>query len=157
MFPVGIGVIPPPGFLNQRHPIGTITVNLVGGHVNERRLRCMGAAGFQEVESANRVGVEIIKRNGCGPIVRRLRRRVHDKARPQFLHQLAEAGAVADIQFVVVKVGHGSLQPLLVPARVGLRPEENRSLVVIQPMDLEPPCREKNTNLRTDQPIGTGD
>src|SRR5689334_13524326 len=68
-----IGEIPTLPLLDQRQPVRTITVHLVGGHVNERGLGTMLAASFEEVEGAPCVNIEIIKRNRRGQVVRRLR------------------------------------------------------------------------------------
>ena len=49
-----------------------------------------------------------------------------------------DAGAIADVEFVVSKVVEGSLKALLVPAGVALRAKEDRSLVVINRLNRYP-------------------
>ena len=92
-----------------------------------------------------------------GEVVRRLRRRVHNQIGRQILHKFPDSGTVTNIHLVVAKIWNGVLKPALIPARVTFRAKKCGALVVVQPLDLESVPRKIRTNLRTNQPVGTGD
>ena len=148
---VGIGIIPARRQLLERDAIGRIAVHLVGRHVHERRLRARPAHRFQKIERADGVGVKIIKRNVRGPIVRRLRRRVNDGRRTELVHQVQAPLPIANVQLVVMEPRQRLLQPLLIPAGIALRTEEDGALVVVDAMNLVSQVMEISTDLRPDQ------
>ena len=74
-----IGIIPSGLQFPEGNGIGPVAVDLVGRHVDKRRFRARPPGGLQHVERAHAVDFEIEKRNGRGPVVRRLRRGVHNE------------------------------------------------------------------------------
>jgi hypothetical protein len=56
---------------------------------------------------------------------------VDDHRGLQVAKELHHNGAIADIHLVVNKTGQFFDDPMLVPARVALRPKENRTLVLL--------------------------
>ena len=70
--------------------VGPVAVNLIGGHVDERRFRAGPAGGFQQIQGADGVSSKSIERNGRGAVVRRLRGGVNDQVGPQFVDQRQE-------------------------------------------------------------------
>ena len=97
------------------------------------------------------------KRNGRGAIVRGLGGGMDDEFRPQFLHQRQDALAVADVQGVVASIPDASRRSRSSdPTGVAVGSEKNGSMVIVDAADLVPLAGEKNRNLRSDQPAGTG-
>ena len=126
--------------------------------MDERRLRAGLARGFEKVQRAAGVGVEIIKRNGCGAIMARLRGGVDNRGGLHLPDQREHPGAVADVEFVVNEARKVLLQPALIPARVALRAEKDGALVVVEAMNLIAElARKMGADLRADQSRGAGD
>ena len=119
-----VGVIPAGLQLGKSQSIGRIAVHLVGAHVNERALRARLPRGLEQVERADGVGVEVVERNRGRAIVRRLGGRVHDDRRPKPSDQIENALPIPDVELMVLKARELSLEAVLVPARVALRPEK---------------------------------
>ncbi len=101
----GIGVVPAGFQFGEGDGVGAVAIDLVGGHVDEGRLRVGLAGGFKQVERADGVGIEVVERNGGGAVVRRLGGGVDDGIRTESGEQVEHALAVADIEFVVVEGG----------------------------------------------------
>ncbi len=117
-----------------------------------------GLAGrLQQVQGADGVGVEVVEGNGRGPVVGRLGGGVDDARRAQFRDQGEHAAAVADVEFVVDEVRQLSGEPVLVPAGVPLRAEEDGALVVVDAVDLPTEGMKEGRDLRADQAGGAGD
>ncbi len=72
--------------------------------MDERRFRAGLAGGFEQVERADGIGVEIVERDRRGAVVRGLGGGVDDDVGRSFLEQREHAGAVADVEFVVVEI-----------------------------------------------------
>jgi hypothetical protein len=83
--------------------------------------------------------------------VRRLGGGVDDDLRANLLHEVEDTGAVPDVELVVTELRQGLLQPLLVPARVPRRAEEDPALVVVDAVDSEPGRGEEHADLGADQ------
>ena len=79
---VGRVIEVPAGFqLFQSDCVRAIAIDLVRRHVDERRFRTGLASGFEQVEGADCVGVEVIERDGGSPVVGRLGRGVDNGVR----------------------------------------------------------------------------
>ena len=69
--------------------------------MDERRFRAGLSRGFEDIQRADGVGVEIVERDGCvrghATVVRPHERR--DRADP--IHEREHAGTVTDIEFVM--------------------------------------------------------
>ena len=61
--------------------------------------------GFEQVQRADGVGVEVVERDRGGAIVARLGRRVDDGVGLDARRQLEHAGAIADVELVMVERG----------------------------------------------------
>jgi len=109
--------------------------------------RAMLAAGFEKVERAASIGVEIVERNCSGAVVGGLSGSVNKKMGGDFLYQGVYALPVADVQLVMRKVRESCLQTPLVPPSVPLRPEKNRALVIVHSVYFEAAPGEINTNF----------
>ena len=70
--------------------------------------------------------------------------------------RLEHSLTVADVELVVPERRKLSLEPLLVPARVALRPEEDGALVVVDAVDLIALVREVPAHFAADQARGAG-
>src|ERR1039458_8782424 len=124
-----VGVVPTPVQFLEGNGIGPIPIDLVGGHVNERRLRAMATGGFQQVQRASRISVKVVKRNGCSAIVAWLGSGVDNGMGTQLFHQGEHSLPVPNVEFVVDESRQLLLEPLLVPTSVALRTEKHCSLV----------------------------
>ena len=157
---VGVGgiVIIPTGFeFLEFDVIRTVAVNLVGRHVDEGRPGAGATDGFEQVQGADGIGVEVIERDGGGAVVAGLRGGVDDGVGLELGDEIEDALAVADVEFVVVEVFDQLGQALLVPAGVTLRSEENGALVVVEAVDFPTEVGEVETNLRADEAGGSSD
>ena len=153
-----IGIIPAGFQLGEGDGVGAVAIDLVCGHVDERRLRAGLAGGFQQIEGADRIGVEVVEWNGCGAVVGRLGGGVDDGVGLDLLQQLEHALAIADVEFVVVEgFAKGLGEPALVPTGVALRAEEYGALVVIDAVDFPTERGEVDTDFGTNEAGGTGD
>ena len=72
-------------------------------------------------------------------------------------NKLEHAGAITDVQFVVRKVRERLLEPLLVPAGVALRTEEDFALVVVHAMHYEVALMEISADFRANESRRSGD
>ena len=76
---------------------------------------------------------------------------------PNSVDKSQHAIAIADVEFVVDKVGQRLNQTLLVPPRVTGGAKEDRPLVVVDSMDLPSQGVEMRDNLAADEPRGASD
>lgn len=138
---VGVGgvVVVPAGFkFLESDGVGSVTIDLVGGHVDEGRFRAGLAGGFEQVQGADGVGVEIIERDGGGAVVGRLGGGVDDGIGFQVAQEIEHSLAVADIEFVVGECRAELISETgLVPACVALGAKEDSALVVVDAMDVQ--------------------
>src|SRR2546423_2326650 len=111
-----VGVVPSALQLPQRNAVWGIAVNLIRGHVDKDNIRLMTAAGLQEIERPNRIGVKIIEGNRCRAVVGRLGGGVDQKVRRNRLYEILDTLSVADVQFVVGEAPDGILEAVWVPA-----------------------------------------
>lgn len=154
----GIGVVPAGFQFGQCDGVGPVAVDLVGGHVDERRLRAGLAGGFEQVEGADRVGVEVVERDGGSTVVRRLGGGVDDGVGPDLAQQREDTLAVADVEFVVNKgVTEGFGEPSLVPSGIALRAEKDGALVVVHAVDFPAECGKMDADFRADKAGRAGD
>jgi len=72
----------------------------------------------------------------------------------QFLYQIQHTLAVADVELMMTKVWQGLHKPLLAPAGIPLRAEEDRPLVVVDTMDQKALFMEECSDLRADETGG---
>ncbi len=119
-----VGEIPAGFLFNKRDRIGAIAVDFVRRHVDEWRFGARSAGGFEEIEGADGVGIEVIERDCRGSIVAGLRGGVDDGVGPNVGQESENLLAIADIQFVVCVVGERTGQSLLIPARIAGGAEE---------------------------------
>ncbi len=126
--------------------------------MHERRFGGGLAGGFEEVERADGVGVEIVEGNRGGAIVRRLGGGVNDDVRLHRFHEGEDAGAVADVEFVMDEARQLGREAALIPAGVTGRPEEDGALVVVHAVNrvAEFPS-EIDADFGADEAGGAGD
>jgi hypothetical protein len=114
---------------------------------------------LEQVERAVRVHREVDLRRARGPVVRRLRRRVHDELELPREHRehAHHARLVADVD-----VERGEL-PMRALEAIGLAlgrrrgAEELRAHVVVEAHDVEARLDERADGLRADEPARAGD
>jgi hypothetical protein len=154
----GVRVIPAGFEFLQGNGIWCVAIHFIRAHVHKGTFRARLSSGFEEVERTYGIRVEIIKGDRRRAVVRGLGRRVDDHRGLKVAKELQHPGAVADVKFVMHKPRQFFGEPMLVPARVALRPEENRALIVIYPMHgIAKFVGEVGANLRADQARGSGD
>ena len=113
-------------------------------------------AASSRLQRAERVHLEIEERNGGRAIVRGLRGGVDDQVRTHFLQQREHTLAVPDVERGVSVAGDLAAQALQHPTGVALGPEENRAMVVVDPVDLKSLARKKPGDFRANQSAGAG-
>ena len=119
--------------------------------MGEGRRRASAADGFEEVQRADRIGIEIVEGNGGGAVVAGLRGGVDDGVGLEIGDEIEGALAVTDVELVVVEVLDELGEALLIPTCVALRTEENSALVVIEAVDFPAEVGEMKTNFRADE------
>ena len=72
VFESRVGVIPAGCVFLKADGVGPIPIDLVGGHVRERGFRAGPPGGFEEIERADGIGIEIVERDCGRTIVGRL-------------------------------------------------------------------------------------
>ena len=147
-----VGVVPAGLQLGKSQSIRRVAVDLVGGHVDERALGTRLPRGFQQVERADGVGIEVIERDGGGAIVGRLGRGVHDDRRPKPSNQLENAVPIPHVELMVLKVRKLSLKAVLIPPRVTFRSEKHRPLIVVDAVNMIAGMSKVRANFAADQP-----
>lgn len=154
----GVGIIPAGFQLGQSDGVGPVAIDLIGGHVDEGRLRAGLAGGFQQVEGADGVGVKVVERDGCGAVVGRLRGGVDDGIGLDLLQQVEDSLAIPDVEFMVVEgFAKGLGETALVPAGVALGAEEDGALVVIDAVDFPAVSGEMDADFGANETGGAGD
>ena len=157
VFVGGIVVIPARVEFAERDGIWPIAVNFVRGHVDERRLWAGLAGGFEEVQRADGVGVEVIKGNRRRAVVRGLRGGVDDDVGFYLCNEVENTLPVANVEFVVGEAGDEISEAFLVPTRVALGSKKCRALIVIHSVDGTALAGEKDRDFGTDEAGGAGD
>lgn len=105
--------------------------------MDERRLDAESPRGFEKVEGADGVNIEIIEGYSGREVVGRLGGGVDDNGGLELFHEPLDTGAVTNIQFVVGEALQIAKKPLLIPPSIALRTEENFALIVVHTMDVE--------------------
>jgi hypothetical protein len=118
--------------------------------MNEGRFRTEPARALDEIESPDRIDVEVIEWNARGEIMRRLRRSVHDDRRFEGFDQAKDTRSISNVQFMVAEASQVANEPLLVPAGIAMRAEKRFALIIVHAMDGEPVFMEKLCNFRSD-------
>ncbi len=94
----------------------------------------MPPRGLEKVERSDCVRGEVLKRDRCRLIVRRLGGGVHDRVRLELFHELEHSFTLPNIDFVMGETLQGRLQPMLIPSRVSNWSEEHCPLVAVEPV-----------------------
>src|SRR5262249_34860013 len=144
-------IIPAQLFLHQVETIGSVAVNFVRRHMDKRRFRTGGSYGLKQIQSADRIDIEIIKRPAGSQIMAGLRSRMNDCLWGNLANSLGNSCSVADIEFAVAKAGKFPFETFPIPPRVSLRPEKIAPHIVIQAMHLPALSREKCNHFAADQ------
>ena len=151
-----IVVVPAGVELAQADLVGGVAVHLVGGHVDEGRFRAELARGFEEVEGADGVGVEVVEGNFGGEVVRGLGRGVDDAVGAEGSNEVEHGGAIADVDGVVDVVFEGLFEAFLVPGSIAIGTEELAALIVVEAVNGETALVKSLTDFRTDQSCRPG-
>ena len=93
------------------------------------------ASGFEEVEGACGVDVEIVERAGGGKVVAGLGGGVDDGGGFKFFDEGEDRGAVPNIEFMVAEGWEGFDEAVLIPAGVSAWAKEIGPLVVVDAVD----------------------
>ena len=152
----GVGIIPAGFELLERDTIGTVAVDLVGGHVDKRRFGTGPPRRFQHVQRAQGIHLKIQKRNGGGAVVRGLGGRVHDQVRFEPGNKRKQLFAVADVDGRMAIIGDLPLQQGEHPAGVALRPEKHRAVITVDAGNAESLAGEKHRHGGADEAAGAG-
>ena len=95
----------------------------------------MAARGFQQIERADRIDVEIVERTRRGEVVARLGGAMDDGLRPSLLDQSLHGSPVPNVEFVMGEVPVAAHEARLVPARVAGRAEKACPHIVVDAVD----------------------
>src|SRR5260221_10005996 len=151
-----VGVIPTSLLLDQTQTIRSIPINLVGRHMDERRLWTPLALCLEEVEGAARVHIENVEGSRGCQIVAGLSRRMNDRVRPDLLNQIQDRSSIPDIQLVGMEVAILLSQSSPIPGSVAWRTKEIGPQIVIDPVHFAVLCCEKGDCLAADQSARAG-
>jgi len=84
--------------------------------------------------------------------MRGLSRSVNNGSGANLLKKIQHSLAITNIQFVMHEIGKCFDQPILIPASIPLRPEEDRPLIIIDSMNLPTKARKMQTDFRSNEP-----
>jgi hypothetical protein len=115
--------------------------------VHERRLRAGSSYGFEQVQSAGSVCVEVIEGDRCGTIVRGLSSRVYDDIRFDARDKFQESSTVPDVHAEMRIPLYIRLQQAQCPVGISVGPEEDCSLIVIDTEYLKSLAAQMQANL----------
>ena len=141
-------------------PIGRVAVHLVRRREDERHLGRVLARGLEHHERAVRVHGEVHDRIARRPVVRRLRRGVHDERevaairREHLVHRIQVADVRANVRVARAEL---PLQLLALPRGARLVAEEHAAHVVVDAHDVHAEPGEVRGRLRSDQAGRAGD
>lgn len=124
--------------------------------MHKRRFGTGTASRFQEVQRSARVGIEIVKRDGCCPIVRWLGSRMYDRIRLYLRYQPQNAFPITNVDVVMTVVFDFGAQTLQRPAGITLRSKENCALIIIYTENSKAIAGQMYTHFRPDQTARTG-
>jgi hypothetical protein len=144
---VRIVVIPSSLKLAKTYCVRQISVDFIGRHVDEGRLRAGATRSFQKIQRADSIRVKVVEWNRSRAVVGRLCGRVNNRIRFDVRNEPQNALAVANIDVKVCVLGEVGLQTLQGPARVPLRSEENSPLVVVNAKNAETMATEMEADL----------
>jgi len=121
--------------------------------VDEDRRRRGVTARFEQVESTNRVDIEILKWPVCGEIMTGLSRSVDHQLRLGLFDQLSNTVSVADVELAMRELVTVAFQPLLIPTRITGRAEKLGPHVVVNADDTPALAIEVGNYLGPDEPV----
>lgn len=153
----GVVIVPASGQFLQFDGVGTVAVHFVGAHVGEHCRRGVQVRGFQYVQCADGVDVEVFEGPGGSEVVAGLRGGVDDDGGAEGGEEGADGSAVADVEFVVAEIPVGIEEPLLVPAGVAAGSEEIGAHVVVDAVDGPSKAGEVGDHFGADEAGGAGD
>jgi hypothetical protein len=110
------------------------------------------ASGFEQIQGADRVGIEVREWDVGGLVVGRLSSRVHDRIGLKFFKALKHVVATPNVQFHMLKFIVSLLKALLVPACVPVRTEKLGTSIIVNAVDRPASPAKVVNHLRTDQP-----
>src|ERR1035437_2280021 len=149
------GIIPARVQFLHGDGVGPVAVHLVGGHVNERRFGAGATGGFEEVQSAQRIDLEVEEWNGGGAIVRGLGGGVNDEVRPKLFHQGQHSLPVADIERGMPVVRHLTAQAFQDPTGIAFGTEKDSAMIAVDAGYAEALTGEEEGDFRADQATGS--
>ena len=150
-----VGILPARFHLLHRDGVGPVAVYLISRHVNERRFGAGTPGGLQQVQSPQRIDLEVEERNGGGAIVRRLGGGVNNEVRPKFLDQGQHPVPVADIERGMAVAGHLAPQSFEDPTGIAFGTEEDSAMIAVDAGHAEALTGEEDGDLRADQATGS--
>jgi hypothetical protein len=115
------------------------------------------AGGFQHVQRAARVHIEIVIGAFRAEIMAWLCRRMDDHIRRGFADQRRHAAPIPNIQFVVGKVAACRFQPPLIPTGVPLFAKEVGAHVIVYAVNTPSKSVEICNDFGTNEPVRTSD
>ena len=141
----------------QRQAVRRVTVNLVRRSKNEGRFRAEISRRFKEIEGAVGIDCKVHLRIARCPVVRRLRRAVHNRrqAPAVLLEKSIHGGGIADVDLVMLIVRHVRQQLVARPAGGGFLSEKPLPHVVVDSDNRAAIRREAPNRFRANQSRGT--
>src|SRR6201999_1806284 len=119
--------------------------------VDERGFGAALAGGFEKVEGAAGIGVEIVEGDFGGEVMGRLRGGVDDAGGAEGANEVEDTGAVADVKRVMGVVFEGGGEAFDVPGGVAVGAEKLAALIVVHAMDGEAAFVKGLTDSGTDE------
>jgi hypothetical protein len=131
-----VDVVPASLSLNERDEIGTVTVNFVSTHKTEGGVSDEVSGGGNQIQRADGINVEVLKRNLGRLIVRRLSSAVNNEVRPHFTDEVPKACTITNIKTPVTVSWEIRDKTVNCWLRRGCRAEEPSSHVTVNSHDI---------------------
>lgn len=144
-------IIPARGEFLEADGVRAVAIDFVRAHVRKHAGGHMQARGFEQIQGADGVDIKIIERARGGEVVARLRGGVDEQLGFQGFEERGDRLAIADVEFVVVKIFVRGEQAALIPAGVAARTEKVRAHVVVHAMHFPAKAAEMRDDFRSDE------
>ena len=132
----GAGIVPTRREFGEGNFVGGVSIDFVGAEKDEDGFRGVLARGFEQVDGAECVDLEIQNGNVARLVVRRLRGTVDDEVEAMRTEQLLDGRAIADVQADVNEVAGFAFESFEVPKGIAGGPEEFAAHVVVDADDV---------------------
>ena len=124
-------IIPACRQLLERNFIGCVTINFIGGHEYEHRIRVRLPRRFEQIQRADGIYVKVNEGDFFCLVMRRLRRAMNDDVETILLKEIKDFLAVTNVEFAMSEVFCDFSKTFKIPACVASGAEKFPPHIVV--------------------------